>query len=166
MILGRNEILRFIDEGQLKIEPFEATAIGPASIDLSLSNKIRIFDVKGKTISINNGLDYLSLTKEVDITKGYLLKPNELVIGLTKEKVTLPTNVAGWLNSRSRYARVGFMSHISAPFIHPGADNHSALEIFNAGNETIELLPGIKVCQLILEEVKGATKYEGLYKDQ
>jgi dCTP deaminase len=131
-----------------------------------LDNKIRFFVVENKKISINDGLDYMSITKEIDITGGYLLRPGELVIGMTKEKVTLPDNLCAWLNSRSRFARVGFMSHITAPFLNPGISNRSALEIYNAGNEIIELLPGVKVCQMILEEVKGGEKYEGIYKDQ
>lgn len=166
MILGKIEVLKLIKEGKIKIEPFEEKSVGPASIDLTLDNKIRVFVLKDKKISINDGLDYLSITKEVDITKGYLLKPNELVIGMTKEKITLPDNLCAWLNSRSKFARVGFMSHISAPFMQPGISNRQALEIFNAGNEVIELLPGVKVCQLIIEEVKGGVKYTGRYKDQ
>ncbi len=94
------------------------------------------------------------------------LNVSKIVIGMTVEKVTLPENLCGWLNSRSKFARVGFMSHITAPFMQPGISNRQALEIFNAGNEVIELLPGVKVCQLILEEVRGAVKYDGRYKNQ
>ena len=166
MILGKNEILKLIRKGSVVIEPYDESAVGPASIDLTLDNKIRVFVVKDKKISINDGLDYLSITKEIDISKGYFLRPGELIIGMTKEKITLTDNLCGWLNSRSKFARVGFMSHITAPFLQPGISNRQALEIFNAGNEIIELVPGVRVCQLIIEEVKGGVKYEGRYKNQ
>jgi dCTP deaminase len=89
-----------------------------------------------------------------------------LVLGITKEKITLPEDICGWLNSRSRFARIGLMSHITAPFISPGVSNRQILEIFNAGKNKIKLMPGTKICQLVLQECKGKAKYEGKFKEQ
>lgn len=50
----------------------------------------------------------------------------------TKECITLSDNICGWINSRSRFARIGLMSHVTAPFISPGISNKQVLEIFNA----------------------------------
>ncbi len=165
MILTQKEILKEISKKRIKIEPFDKSAVGPASIDLSLGERIRVFKRDG-TIDISKEFDYQKLTKIVDIKKGYVLKPRELVLGITKEKITLPEDVCGWLNSRSRFARIGLMSHVAAPFVCPGVSNHQVLEIFNAGERRIKLFPGIRICQIILQKCKGKAKYKGIFKNQ
>ena len=105
MILAKPEILRQIQDGRIKIEPFDEEAVGPASIDLTLDNKLRVFNTDQHITRTD--IDYKTLAKLVDITDGYLLEPGELVLGITKEKITLPEDVCGWLNSRSRFAGSG-----------------------------------------------------------
>ena len=166
MILTQKEILKLIKEKKLKIIPFDKKSIGPASIDLTLSNKIRVFEKTKKPIDVKEDIDYKKITKIVDITRGFILEPNELVLGITKEKITLPENICGWLQSRSRFARVGLMSHITAPFVCPGVSNYQVLEIFNAGHNNLKLHPGTKVCQLILQKCEGKAKYKGKFKSQ
>lgn len=165
MILTQKEILKQIAEGKIKITPFDKLSVGVASIDLTLSNKIRTFSNESHAL-VNENVDYKKITKIIDINDGYILKPQELVLGITKEKITLPDNICGWLNSRSRFARIGLMSHISAPFICPGVSNHQILEIFNASQHNIKLMPNVKICQLVLQYCKGNAKYEGVFKNQ
>jgi dCTP deaminase len=164
MILAKPEILRQIRNGKIRIEPYDEKAIGPASIDLTLDDKLRIFTNDEHITDADT--DYRTLTELVDISGGYLLAPGELVLGITKERLTLPENVCGWVNSRSRYARIGLMSHIAAPFLAPGISNRQILEIFNAGRNKIRLTPGMKICHVVLEECKGTAKYAGAWKDQ
>ena len=61
-----------------------------------------------------------------------------------EERITLPEDVCGWLNSRSRFARIGLMSHIAAPF----------------------LAPGMRICHVVLQECRGTATYTGARKDQ
>ncbi len=96
MILTKEEILANIERGIIKVEPFEKDAVGPASIDLTLDNQVRVF-ISKKPIA--EDIEYAKITKVVNISKGYLLKPGELVLGITKEKITLPGNICGWLKS-------------------------------------------------------------------
>lgn len=164
MILTKPEILNQIKKGKVGVEPFDENAVGPASIDLTLSEEIRIFT--HSKVEVDENTDYKKITKTINVSKGYNLKPGELVLGITKEKITFPENICGWLNSRSRFARIGLMSHITAPFIAPGISNHQVLEIYNSSKHTIKLIPGVKICQLVLEECKGKAKYQGKFKDQ
>jgi len=163
MILTKPEILKLIKNKKIIIKPFDESAVGPASIDLTLDNKLRIF--KSNKI-LDENANYKSATRIINISKNYILKPSELVLGITKEKITLPEDICGWLNSRSRFARIGLMSHITAPFIAPGVSNHQVLEIFNASKNKIKLLPNTKICQLVLQECKGKAKYSGKFKNQ
>ena len=163
MILTKPVILREIRKRRIRIEPFCLDAVGPASIDLTLDSKIRVF---GPARALQGEVDYRRITKVVDIRRGFVLKPGKLVLGITKEKISLPNNIAGWLNSRSRFARIGLMSHITAPFISPGVENRQVLEIYNAGKCRIRLLPGMRICQIVLQYCKGSAKYSGIYKSQ
>ena len=164
MILTKPENLKAIKKDLIKLEPYDENAIGPASIDLTLSNQLRIFNSNHKIIE--EDIDYKKITKLINISEGYILKPSELVLGITQEKVTLPENICGWLNSRSRFARIGLMSHITAPFIAPGVSNKQVLEIYNAGPNKIKLTPGTKICQIVFHECKGKFKYQGKWKNQ
>ena len=164
MILAKPEILKQIESGRVKIEPYDESAIGPASIDLTLSREIRVFD--GNHHITHGDIDYKTLTKIVDISGGYLLEPGELVLGITLETLTLPDDLCAWLNSRSRFARIGLMSHIAAPFLAPGISNKQILEIFNAGRNKIRLTPGMRICHVVLEECRGSARYAGAWKDQ
>lgn len=164
MILAKPEILRQIRNGRIRIEPYDKTAVGPASIDLTLDDKLRIFNTDRHITRAE--IDYRTLTKLIDIRKGYLLKPGELVLGITREKISLPGDVCGWLNSRSRFARIGLMTHIAAPFVAPGISNRQVLEIFNAGRNKIRLTAGMKICHIVLQECKGSAIYAGAWKDQ
>jgi dCTP deaminase len=164
MILAKPEIVAQIKKGRVKIEPYDEKAIGPASIDLTLDNRLRVFNTDQHITRAD--IDYKTLTQLVEIDDGYLLKPGELVLGITRERITLPEDLCGWLNSRSRFARIGLMSHIAAPFLAPGISNKQILEIYNAGRNTIWLRPGMKICHVVLEECKGSAKYAGAWKDQ
>ena len=164
MILAKPEILREIRDGRIKIEPFDETAVGPASIDLTLDDRLRIFNTDEHITRAD--IDYRTLAKLVDIPEGYLLEPGELVLGITRERITLPGDVCGWLNSRSRFARIGLMSHIAAPFLAPGISNRQILEIYNAGRNKIRLMAGMRICHLVLQECRGSARYDGAWKDQ
>lgn len=164
MFLTKSVILQEIEQGRIVIEPLDKEAIGPASIDLTLDNQLRVFNCKEKIIE--EDIDYKKITTVTNIDDYYILQPNELVLGITREKITLPGNICGFLNSRSRYARIGLMSHITAPFISPGVSNHQVLEIFNAGHNAIKLIPGTRICQIAFAECSGSAKYLGEFKDQ
>jgi len=45
--------------------------------------------------------------------------------------------------------------HFTAPTIHTGFQGKITLEIINLGPSVILLKPGMPICQLIIEEVRG-----------
>jgi len=166
MILTKPEIQKEIKKGRIKITPYNPKTLGPASLDLTLDNQLRVFRSLDKDVNVNSRTDYKKLTRKVKFNKSYYLKPGELVLGITKEKITLPNNICGWLSSRSRFARIGMMIHITAPFVQPGISNKQVLEIYNAGPNVLKLIPGEKVCQFIFQRCEGKAKYKGKFKTQ
>ena len=167
MILTHDEILAEIDGGRIAIEPFDRDAVGPASADLRLGSEIRIFSPMPQVIPIVAASDYRDMTYRLDLDEaGYIIKPGELVLGMTLERITLPEDVAGWLSSRSRFARLGLMVHISAPFMQPGISNNQVLEILNTGPNFLKLVPGERICQFVFERCEGRASYTGRYAGQ
>lgn len=166
MILSRNVILEEIKKKNIRIDPFFEDAVGPASVDLSLDKYIRIFERIDHSVPVVEKTDFKTITRKIIINGKYTIKPGELVLGITKEKITLPGNICGWLNSRSRFARLGLMVHITAPLIQPGESGRQVLEIYNAGPNNLELIPGERLCQLIFQRTEGSAVYTGRFKNQ
>ena len=74
--------------------------------------------------------------------------------------------LCGWLEGRSRFARLGLMVHISAPFMGPGIDSQQVLEMSNFGPAPLEVYPGIPICQFVFQKLEGNEQYEGRYTGQ
>ena len=167
-VLSKDEILRNIKEGKIALTPFKIDNVGPTSIDLTLGNKFRVFRKVRKIFHITEDLNFEEVTKVIIVKNGnyLLLMPGELVHGITKEKIRLSEDLAGWIEGRSRFARIGLMIHVTAGLVQPCCNNKQVLEISNMSPMPIALYPGTKICQIILERIEGNAKYEGRFKDQ
>jgi len=158
-------------KGELKVAPFAKKNLGAASIDLRLSDVFLV--PKGKCKIEVREDTYFSdafrkCEKKVRATKerGIVLRPFQLVLGATQERIRLSKNLCGTLQGRSRFARLGVMVHISSNFVQPGVDNVQVLEILNVSPFTLTLFPGMKICQIRFDYVEAGVEYEGRFKKQ
>ena len=167
VLIGK-EIGKALKNKSINIEPLEKSQIGPGSIDLTLGNDFRIFKKRSKIYHIKNDSRFQDMTENVHVKDGdyIIIKPGEMILGITKEKITLADNISGRLEGRSRFARVGLMVHMTAGLIQPGCDNKQVLEISNMSPMPLALYPGTKICQIVLEEVLGEAEYTGRFRDQ
>jgi dCTP deaminase len=138
-------------------------AVNPASPDF---NYAKIAEKHTEILSIPAG--------------GFDLKSGEFVLAWTVEKIKLPhrSRIAARVEGKSSLARLGIGIHVTAPTIHAGFGydpdepkkdgNPIQLEIWNIGCLTIRLTRGMKICQLILEEVHGTPEkgYSGMFMTQ
>ena len=164
MVLTKNEILKLVKKKKVVIAPFEKTQVGPASIDLTLADEFRVYTGKNK-IDIREGTDYKKYTKKVT-ARTMKLRPGEFILGISEEKIKLPSDICGILTGRSRFARLGLAIHATASLIQPGVNNKQVFEIKNISPRTLILEKGLKIGQLILVETKGKAKYEGCFAEQ
>ena len=167
-VLTHDEILKLIDSGEIEVDPYSETLVGPASIDLRLGNDFRVFKNARRTYDVTeeNGLDEITELVHIPDSEKLMLMPGRSCLGITLERVKLPSNICGWLQGRSRFARLGLVIHATASFIQPGIDNKQVLEITNTGQIPLNLLPKVALCQIVLEECVGRAKYEGRFKGQ
>jgi dCTP deaminase len=167
------------------------SAISSTSVDLTLHEEITIwtlqqdgrespvvayparpnFDVREFLRQYGNALLLSS--------EGFILKPGAFVLGWTEERIRLPhaSRLAARVEGRSSMARLGVGIHVTAPTIHSGfgetADpqypgTRIQLEIWNCGPFHVCLEKGMKICQLLLEEVHGTPEkgYAGAFAMQ
>ena len=165
-ILTRDEIIKEIKSGNIVIDPFDEKQIGPASIDLTLDNKFRVFKKIHDSFEVTEDANYETVTNYEEVEDHFLLMPGEAVLGITKETIKLPQNICGWLEGRSRFARVGLTVHITAGFMQPGIENKQVLEINNMAPIPLKLIPGTRLAQFIFQRCIGEAKYSGRFSNQ
>lgn len=167
-ILIGKELLKALKSGAIAVEPLDQAQIGPGSIDLTLGNDFRVFKKKSKIYHIRNDSRFEDITRSVQVKDGgfVVIKPGEMVLGITKEKISLADNISGRLEGRSRFARFGLAVHVTAGFMHPGISNHQVLEIVNLGHSPLALYPGTRICQFVFEKCDGHARYAGRFAGQ
>lgn len=165
-ILTKTAINKEIKEGNLVFDPpISPDQVREASVDLRLGDVFRIYEKTNQPIEIKEDCDYKDYTKEIK-TKTLFLAPSETVLGVTVETVDMPSNLCGWLEGRSRFARLGLLIHISAGLIQPGVKNKQVLEITNLSPNILVLHAGERVCQLAFERTEGTEEYKGKFQGQ
>ncbi len=167
MILSRGEILKAVKQGRISIKPFDAGCVGPCSVDMHLGNVFRIFKKSRKVFEVSEEAEAGEHSEIIVVgKKGLVLKPWELVLGVTKETISLSPDLCARIDGRSRFARLGLVVHLSSSLVQPGSKNVQVLEIMNSSPNKLRLAPGLKICQLVFEELKGKAVYEGKFSHQ
>jgi dCTP deaminase len=171
MILSNVEILKGITEKSFSITKLSGldptkSPFNTSAVDLTLSSEIVIpkFDVPIQLDLRKPGIAKLlsQNSKSITITdeQPFMLTNGQLVLGKTNEAVAFPLIGGEYCYSarvegRSSIARCGVLVHFTAPTIHAGFEGTITLEIINLGPADFLLYPGLKICQLIIEQVKG-----------
>src|SRR5882757_9689555 len=166
MILTDREIQKLLKNGLISIEPKPPIdAYDSTAVDLTLDPLIRVFrtNIPGLIIDpsapgykatelIRTATDPVTMSEQ-----GWELPRGTLVLAWTTERVDLnfKGKVAARVEGKSGLARIGLGVHVTAPTIHAGFPGTIQLELVNHGPLVIKLRPGMAICQLILETIKG-----------
>jgi dCTP deaminase len=174
MILVDKKIRQYIKGGKIKVEPFDENMIGPASLDIRLGNKFRVFKTLEKeVIDVRDYYDdvYTRVeTKDYIIHIGkysdlYILKndnvpiiihPGEFILASVYEYIELPDNIVGQIHGRSSIGRLGLIVHTSAGYVDPGYKGYLTLEIINVNKVPIKIYPKTKVAQIVFIETESS----------
>ena len=105
----------------------------------------------------------LLITKEVRVDDGdsIILKPQDFVLAVTKEHLSLPDDLLARLEGKSSLGRLGIVVHSTASIFDPGWRGVVVLELGNLGKIPVKLRPGMKICALTFETLssKAETPY-------
>jgi len=161
--------LRYIAERKLRFEP-EINVdlqVDQVSIDLHLGPKFTTFKDPPKyltSVQVDHSLwDSGDLWNHIQ-ADSFVLLPGNFVLAQTLEKVTLPPDLAGLVEGRSSWGRMGVSVHITAPKIDPGFDGTITLEMANFGLLPVTLIAKKHTpAQLILLQVSTPLATSELY---
>jgi dCTP deaminase len=103
-------------------------------------------------------------------TRGFDIASKQFILAWTQEDIDLKntSRIAARVEGKSSLARLGIGVHITAPTIHAGFRGKIQLEIYNHGPLPVKLVPGQRICQLILEQTLGVPHagYQGQFLGQ
>jgi dCTP deaminase len=149
MVLSDRTIRRLIDEGRIRIDPYDESLLQPSSIDVRVDRFFRVFhNARYPYIDVKEPQDDLTELVELDGDAPFILHPGEFVLASTLERIRLPDDLVARLEGKSSLGRLGLLIHSTAGFIDPGWDGHVTLELSNVANLPITIYYGMTIGQL------------------
>jgi deoxycytidine triphosphate deaminase len=101
-VLSDGTIRRLVQEGRLKIEPWDPAMVQPASIDLNLGSSFRVFH-NHRLPAIDLAAPPKDVTEHVQTPEGqsFVIHPGEFVLGTTAEWVELPQDLVARIEGKA-----------------------------------------------------------------
>ncbi len=175
MILSDAGIKQALATGTLEIDPTpDASRFTTSAVDLTLGNQFRGWDssrfaAPGVHVHLDLAKHNYHATAEaylsplpLDREGCFLFPPHRqipmVLLANTRERVNLKreSGLAARVEGKSSLARIGVMVHLTAPTIHCGFSGHITLELINHSPFHIRMVPGVPVCQLVIERLEAA----------
>lgn len=132
---------------------------GPSSLDVHLSTDfLRLENINRPSVELKRAekiAERDAYTKRVVLLPGefFYLHPGEFVLGSTLEYFKFPDDLAGRIEGRSSWGRLGLLVHATAGFVDPGFPGALTFELSNAGRLPIQLKPGLRLGQVCFFEM-------------
>ena len=148
-VLSDGTIRRLVEDGRIKIDPWDETLVQPASVDLRLGDSFRVFhNHRASAIDLRDPPQHL--TEEVKVTgdEPFVIHPGEFALGRTVEWVELPDDIVARIEGKSSLGRLGLIVHATAGFCDPGWKGTLTLELANLTRVPILLYHGLAIAQL------------------
>ena len=179
-MLADSTLRSHLAAGTIAIHPFDPARVGSNSIDLTLAPTLAVYRDSVLDSARPNAIDFITIPPG-----GYLLKPGQLYLGVTREHAAADPSMVHWLDGKSSGGRLGLSVHVTAGRGDAGHAGHWTLEmhvlrtrprsLWNWHNpwhrEGVIVYPGMPIAQLTyfatngVVEVpyggKGTAKYQG-----
>jgi dCTP deaminase len=148
-VLSDGTIRRLVEQGTIKIEPWDPSLVQPASVDLRLGNTFRVFhNHRASAIDLREPPKNLTEPHVIADDEPFVIHPGEFCLGATLENVTLPDNIVARIEGKSSLGRLGLIVHATAGFCDPGWHGTLTLELNNLTRVPIKLWAGLPIAQL------------------
>ncbi len=164
MILSDVTIKELVSKGRLIIDPLSDDTVRENGVDLRLGRMFCRLKRVWKVLDIREG----GLPDEYyDCGKydSFIVYPHEHILLHTMEFVGLPEDVAGLVNLRSTFARLGLF--IPATVVDAGFQGELTIEVVG-GEYPVRLYPGERFIHLVLVKLDrpAGKPYDGKYQGQ
>lgn len=160
MILSGVRIKNLVEIGEINIAPFEESRMNPNSYNLTLSERMLVYD-DAEPLDMKK----YNHTKEIIIPEeGFVLQPGRLYLGCTNE-YTHTDKYVPMIEGRSSVGRLGIMVHATAGFGDVGFSGRWTLEISCV--HPVKIYPNVEICQIYFHKISrpyvpyDGKKYQG-----
>jgi dCTP deaminase len=148
-VLSDGTILELVDNGRIRIDPWDPELVQPASVDLRLGDSFRVFhNHRASAIDLRNPPEGLTEEVVIPAEESFVIHPGEFCLGRTLEWVELPDDIVARIEGKSSLGRLGLIVHATAGFCDPGWQGTLTLELNNLTRVPIKLYPGLPIAQL------------------
>ncbi len=158
MVLSDWEIVQALLDGKIIITPLlnAKKQIGASSVDVRLGTEFKLirivkqthFDLSVTVEEIREQVREYTEVIHVEPMNPFILHPNEFALASTLEYIILPNDIAGRLEGRSTWGRVGLQVHSTAGLVDPGFQGTLTFELHNMGKLPLPLYPGVRIAQI------------------
>lgn len=163
MLLSDQGIKKLAKEDGM-ITPFEERNLQSVSYDITAGNIARVFNRLSDPIDLNDKENIKLTYCEIDITDGYLIKPNEYMLVKSGEKYTLPDDIAAYARPRTTLSRLGLI--LTPQHFNPSFSGYIYYGLLNVTPNILKIYPGTSIGQIVFEKVYGALDKKNLYKNK
>jgi deoxycytidine triphosphate deaminase len=101
-VLSDGTITRLVEEGRIVIEPWDASLVQPASVDLRLGPSFRVFhNYRASAIDLRSPPENLTEQVTVEADEPFVIHPGEFCLGRTLEYVELPDDIVARIEGKA-----------------------------------------------------------------
>lgn len=147
MILSDIQILQEIEKGTILIEPYDRKYLGTNSYDVHLGKNLATYQDEILDAKKHNQVKHFEIPES-----GFILLPNQLYLGVTKEYTETHAHVS-FLEGKSSIGRLGIDIHATAGKGDVGFCGYWTLEI--SVKIPVRVYAGMSIGQLIYFVVDG-----------
>ncbi len=168
MILSDRDIRLLKARGELEVEPFAPYLVRENGLDLRLGSEYcrlvtidAVVDSRRPEVRPSNIYECGRASEE----EGIIVYPGEHILLHTMERIRLPPYVAGLVNLRSTYARLGLF--IPSTVADAGFEGQLTIEVVGSAFP-VRLHPGDRFIHLVLVTLTSPAEkpYNGSYQGQ
>lgn len=156
-VLSSLDIQRSLGYGGLDAtrENGKQLSVEPASMDVHLGESLKVtnHDNNDGVVKVDDESTYPEY-REIETVRPRI-PAGEFMLATTEETITVPKGMVALLHGRSSVGRLGLFIE-NAGLIDPGFNGQVTLELTNAEDYDIELVPGMKIGQLTFHQMHTA----------
>ncbi|HYB92968.1 MAG TPA: dCTP deaminase [archaeon] len=163
MILSDFDLRNYIKAGRLMIKPFCKEIVRENGIDFRLGNEIARLKSKSKVLDMRKS----EVSDFYTVEKGgnFIVYPNERILASILERIEMPTDLMGFVQLRSTYARLGLA--LPPTIVDANFSGQLTLEVLG-GSFPVKIYAGDRFCHVIFAKLTSPVEkpYMGKYQRQ
>ncbi len=166
MILSDFDLRSYINSGRLIIRPLDKNSLRENGVDLRIGTEIARLRCTGKVLDLTKADDHeIAKYYTVERVGEFVIEPGEQILICTLEYLELPTDLMGFVELRSTFARVGLT--MPPTIIDAGFKGHLTLEV-RGGAFPVKLKAGMRFAHVIFAKLMNPVErpYRGKYYGQ